>query len=114
MAQTHSFTVLSNVEQNQDPQTFWQGATIVEGDGLAELPGHARHRWVEAKALLDAHGAVGHLPQVFPAEAGDAKLQVPSCFPLAMAGAWREHGLLHARHPNNVNSHSASLRTTRW
>lgn len=45
---------------------FWQGATIMEGDGLAELPGYTRHWGVEAKALLDAHGAVGHLPQVFP------------------------------------------------
>lgn len=55
-----------------DLQTFWQGASVREGDGFAELPRHAGHWWVKAKALLDAHGAVSHLAQVLPArtEAG--------------------------------------------
>lgn len=58
----HSF-----VKWEWDLQTFWQGASIGKGDGFAELPGHARHWWVKAKALPDAHGAVSHLAQVLPA-----------------------------------------------
>lgn len=65
--QEHNF-----VKEDWDLQTFWQGASIGEGDGFAELPGHAGHRWVKAKALPDAHGAVSHPAQVLPAgtEAG--------------------------------------------
>lgn len=67
MSQEHNF-----VKEEWDLQTFWQGASIGEGDGFAELPGHTGHWWVKAKALPDAHGGVSHLAQVLPAgtEAG--------------------------------------------
>lgn len=61
----------------------------MEGDGFVELPGHAGDRRVKAKALLDAHGAVSHLPQVLPAETGKLELLAPSHCPLEMDGVHR-------------------------
>lgn len=62
------------MQQEGDLQTFRQGTSIGEGDGLAELPGHARHWGVEAQALLDAHGAVSHPAQVLPVGTGSLSL----------------------------------------
>lgn len=71
------------VQQEWDVQTFGQSASVGEGDGLAELPGHARHGRVKAQALLDAHGAVRHLAQVLPV--GTGRLS-PTLSPLPVLG----------------------------
>lgn len=65
------------MEQEWHLQTFRQGASIGEGDGFAELPGHAGHRRVKAQALLDAHGAVSHLAQVLPVGTGRLSPTLP-------------------------------------
>lgn len=67
------------MEQEWDLQTFGQSASVGEGDGFAELPGHARHRGVKAQALLDAHGAVSHLAQVLPVGTGSLSPTLPHC-----------------------------------
>lgn len=79
------------MQREWDLQTFRQSASVGEGDGLAELPGHTRHRGVKAQALLDAHGAVSHLAQVLPVGTGRLSPHTP---PLPVLGGPFTH-----RHP---------------
>lgn len=76
--------------QEWESQTFWQSASVREGDGFAELPGHARHRGVQAQALLDAHAAEGHLAQILPVGTGRLSPTLSPCL------CW---GCLHPQPP---------------
>lgn len=99
------------MEQERDLQTFGQSASVGEGDGFAELPGHARHWGVKAQALLDAHGAVSHLGQVLPVGTGSLSPTLPPlpvlCWevpsptaiqPLSRSPCYRTEGLTMPSH----------------
>lgn len=62
----HGFLQSAYVGECGEVQTSGQGASIREGDGLAELSAYRWYRRIESQCLLDAHGSVGHLIQVTP------------------------------------------------
>lgn len=57
----------SSATPNPPHPTCRQRAAVHKVHWLAELAVHLGHRWVEAEALLDTHGQVGHLAEIIPA-----------------------------------------------
>lgn len=94
--------------------TCRQRATIHKADRLTQLAVHLRHRRIEAEALPDAHGQVGHLPQILPAGnkqgfSGMGSNRVPQ-----RGGPAPSPPLHHLRTPESESQGAPSVLDTGW